>query len=144
VGLFGRKDEQEAVAAAPAAPVVPLHPSLAGLDAFAAASLGELGTGVLLAGVAPGVGPELNRLTDDDVRSRVKSAVCGADGLPDAAKRYDDANLYSVVREGLQVLEHSLLIEMWPMGSIWQITTTRRGHAAIAAPDPASFMLVPD
>jgi len=137
--MFGSKE------ASPVVPVSPPHPALASLAALQSASLHDLGVAVLVAGIAPGPGGAgLNRITNGDVYDRVKAAVCAAEGVPDKPGNDFDHGSGMIVYEGLQVLEHSLLVRIWPMGSVLVVELNRLGQTALAAADPGSFVITPD
>jgi hypothetical protein len=124
-------------------PVSPPHPSLASLDAFENASLRDLATGVLLAGV----GPQLDAngaASQDDIEVAVKDAVSAAAGLTQHhGQEFSDRGLRRVVDEGIQVLEHSCLVRLWTQGSNPALIITRRGRAALDSTDPQQFIVVP-
>ena len=140
MSLFGKKGD----GAIPAAPVAPVHPALASPQALAGASLRDLGAAVLLAGVAPGPGPNLNRLTVADVQDRVNAMVRAAAPGPETEQAFEGSEPYQVVNEGVQVLEQSLLVRTRPEGSELVITVNRRGREAIGSGDAGAYMLVPD
>jgi hypothetical protein len=125
---------------APLIPVTPIHPALASLEALQHASLRDLAVATLSAGVAPGPGEDGSTITDGDIYDRVKAAVCAAQGLPGKPGDEFDHGSGDIVMEGLQVLEHSLLVRLRPMGSAMVVQVNRLGVEAISSADPAKYV----
>jgi hypothetical protein len=136
MSLFGRK-EGDAMAAAS---VPPPHPALASIDALTGAPLRDLAVAVLVAGIAPH--PPGTRLTASEVYGRIKEAVCGS--LPGLDSHDFDRRCGDVVPEGLQVLEQSLILRIWPIGSELVVFLNRRAHEALESGDPGRFIVVPE
>jgi hypothetical protein len=82
----------------------------------------------------------LDRITDGDVYTRVKAAVCAAQGRPSKPNDDFDHGSGDIVLEGLQVLEQSLLLRLRPMGSDLVVLLNRRGNDAIASGDPSGYV----
>lgn len=139
MGLFGRRDQDDAPAQAP--PPAPAHPALASADALLAASPADLAAALLVLGFADQeagasrYGGDVNRLAHEAI-----GAAEGRDGF----KVFQERGLGPLLEEGFAVLERSLLItRSWIGNNEPYITATRRGRRALDSGDPAAWMDVP-
>jgi hypothetical protein len=129
MGIFSRKDADDAL---PAVAVAPPHPALATFDALAAAPLDELATAVLLA--AFGDRDPRDRYNAFELLESIEGLTGG--GVP-------EINL--LVEEALGVLERSLLVVVDYGGSNARpyLALTRRGHRALESGSPERWIDVP-
>ena len=144
MGLFRRDDDDAPTAAATAPAAAPPHPALASLEAFAAAPLDQAASAILVLAFS---GEEHgSSLRTSQVTQRAQDLLGPATGLKGTKllMHFQDMDLQTVINEGVDVLQRSLLVYLLHTSNATpEMVLTRRGRRALDSGAPERWVDVP-